>query len=366
MGRVLAVGVSLIFVLALPPTLLLRSLNGTIFDPIWTQQALSSDLLGSGALQTVVVRNVIPAAIQEEENELLRRITANLSEQDWQRIIRVAVPGGWLEEQIGEAVAGLLDWLDSNDPAPSILVNTEPVKRRLIGAGTRETVAILVASWPPCAEKEIAQLEGAFRAGAELPFLICQPPEPYRGVLVGFVSEALQREARDLPSQVDLGQQLTGKDLADLLEFKRQARNLSLLARWGLLVPLALLGLNMAFAVRSLRDWFRWWGLPLALGGAMTALMAGVARARSAALAADWTADLATSTVLVSALRTMLTELLRTSAGRAAVMGLFALGLGLVLLLASVFLPGGTGGDPKLKVPASSVGRRDRPSGMFG
>lgn len=350
----------------MPLTLLARSLTGTLFSPAWTQQALASSLLDSGSLRSTFVRNVIPAALEEDENELLRRISSNLNAEDWARITELAVPDDWLNEQIGRAVDDLFTWLDSENPVPSVVINSEPVKRRLIGAGTRDIVEILVASWPHCSEAEVAELEEAFRVGSELPFLACQPPEPYRGVLVDFVSEALHREARELPSQIDLTSEWTAEDVAGLLAFKRGARNLRALARWGLLIPFSLLGLMMALAVRSPRDWCRWWGIPSVVAGLATTVLAAIARGQAEAIAAVWTADIAAPRPLIDSLGTLITQLLRQSLARSVAMGIIVLVLGVGLLLLSLFLPDGDGGSPGLDVPASSVGRGERPSGMFG
>ena len=113
-----------------------------------------------------------------------------------------------------------------------------------------------------------------FRSGEPSAFYLCKPPAEFTNENGSFVFEplikdALQTAAGGIPDEKDL----LSKDAAGQPAL-RTLRNLRVVMRFSPLIPLGLLLLVTIFAVRGLRSWFGWWGVPFILAGILTLLAA--------------------------------------------------------------------------------------------
>lgn len=335
----LAALIALAFIVTLPLLVLLRAGVATALDRELVTRAMTAEFVESGVLRRMAVRQIVPRTAEDTEEDAIARMTIFLSEEDWGQISRIAVPDGWMEEQLELALASAYAWLEGDEVMPTVAVNTEPVKRRLIGDGTEDIVAIIVDSWPVCAELQVAEMERAFREGGVVALLECQPPEPFRSVLIGLVADAFRREARQLPSEITYGPSEFGPDAAGFLELKSWLRALQLIASWGFLLPMSLLGVIMALTVRSWRQWSRWWGVPLLLSGLATFALVGLFAANRQAILADWVAGMEIPVELLRSAGRVLVSLFAAAVRRAMGLSLVVTVVGAALVVISFLLP---------------------------
>lgn len=367
LARFLASILAALFVVTLPPALLLRTAASVAFQPEVVQVSLNRRLLESGALRSFLVKQILPDpnSPAQDDEEGLDFLVANLDARDWEEISRIAIPDEWIAQQFSQLLDELYAWLDSDELAPRLEINAEPVKRRLLGQGTERILEIIIESWPECSSEQIAIIESEFRSEGGIPLLGCTPPEPFRTVTLELAADGFQAEARQIPSRIPLIDDVGG-GAADLLEAKMALLQARLLARWGIIVPAALLGLIMALAVRSWRGWARWWGVPLLLGGGLTlilALLAGTYRDQLLGrLLRDWPPVPQVAAILRSVALDLTSAVLR----RWALLGALAGGVGSMLNLVTAVIKAPRqqpGGDQREAEPEDEDEVAD--SGMF-
>jgi hypothetical protein len=137
-----------------------------------------------------------------------------------------------------------------------------------MGGGAEEILEMIVDSWPSCSPDQTAELREALQGSEEVPILQCEPPEPYRERLMGTATEMMMEALREIPAEFVVGgEEIDPQETADLMTVKEWIRFVRTLSRSIWLVPIAMLGLIMAFAIRSWSELGRWWGIPLLLSG---------------------------------------------------------------------------------------------------
>jgi hypothetical protein len=189
--------------------------------------------------------------------------------------------------------------------------------------------------------------------------------------------------ARDLPAKADLlstDAGLAGQNPEELMALKEQLRLLRGFSRWGWLLPLSLLGLIMALAVRSLRGLTRWWGIPVLLGGALSFLVALAASSMAEGFIAQAVGDPGVPDAFLRIVRGVGEDLAERSLGRMVPQSvLLAVAAAVILLLGFLFgkrraVEAGAptapetpemGPVPAIREPEQG-GDRETPTGMFG
>jgi hypothetical protein len=361
--RWLALTMCGLVVLTLPPTLIGRTVAGRVFSADLVKQELSDRLVNSGALRSAALRSLVPQASEEPDG--LGALTAHLDEQDWDEISRAAVPDGWVQSQLDTVVDDVFTWLDGDRLVPDIQLDVEPIKRNLIGAGTESITRIVVESWPDCSLEQLFELESSFRQSGQLPLILCNPPEPIRSVAIGFVAGAFKSGARLMPTTLDLTRAAQATAAADLLEIKRTLRSIRLAAGWAIMIPIILLGLVMAFVVRSWRELARWWGVPLLAAGLLTTGLSIVLAVFVMGWLSPDVVDAGASQILLEAIQAAMRDLIQRGLLRGAVLGGIAAAVGGAGLMATWIWP-------ESAPPAESPSPRTPdvqdapPSGMFG
>ncbi|MBI5567642.1 MAG: hypothetical protein HY870_22275 [Chloroflexi bacterium] len=207
MRKLVALPFGLIFVLLLVATLTAFSLRAFAFEPSFYTGALTD-------------RSVF----QDFEHDPLKYVdlTAQLSQletlsADTQRqIITAALPPGWLEQSLKNALQGAFDWLTSDDaPPPDIVLDLRPIKDRLQGPPGRAIAQGVVDAIPTCAAGQSPQL--SFDRLPE-----CWPGNLDRVLIVDRVADVLDISAIKLPASLDIGGQLVRGSTADSLIEVRQ------------------------------------------------------------------------------------------------------------------------------------------------
>jgi hypothetical protein len=192
----------------------------------------------------------------------------DLSPGDRETLVDIVLPSGWIKNQIAQVFNALNEWIDSDEPLPKLVLDIRPFKDRLMRGGAEEILETIVDSWPSCTPDQNEQLREAFQGSEEVPILRCEPAEPYRERLMGLATEMMMEALREIPPEFAIGgEEIDPREAVDMLAMKEWIRFVRSLSRAIWLVPVAFLGLIMAFAIRSWSELGRWWGIPLLLSG---------------------------------------------------------------------------------------------------
>jgi len=294
--KMLAAFIAFIIVLALPISLLIYDVARVVFSPEIMSDLLTTRLVESGVIRGFITDSLLsPESLQEQgPGEFdFSRVIENLSPEERGAIVDILIPPEWIEEQISASFNAIYFWIDDDRPLPLIHLDMAPIKERLLGGGVIEVVDTIVDSWPSCSAAQMEHLREVVEFGGEFPAFLCEPPEPFRSKVINLISSQLIQMVREVPSELSLsGDQPYSQDMADIAAMKEWIRLARVLSRSSWLLPIALLGLVMALAVRSWGELGRWWGIPLLIGGVLTLLLAVLVTAVGEVLLTSQLSDL--------------------------------------------------------------------------
>ena len=271
--KLLAGFFALLVILSLPISLLIFDVSRVVFSPEILSEQLTSKLIESGFLRSFIIDQLSSPDFLEKMGPgdiHFIEILENLSPSDRENLVDILLPPDWLANQIGQVFHAFNIWFDNEEPLPKLVLDIQPLKDRLMRGGAEEILEMIVDSWPSCSTDQIEQLrEGGMRF-EDIPILYCEPPEPFRGQLMGSATESLMEFVREIPPEFVLGEeQADPQEAADTMAAKEWIRLVRTLSRVVWLIPIALLGLIMALVIRSWSELGRWWGIPLLLSGVM-------------------------------------------------------------------------------------------------
>ena len=191
---------------------------------------------------------------------------SNLGAEDWEFIIASLLPPEDLKTLTGQGLDSVMSFF--NGKTDSAVLSLAPLKARLAGEDGVELVMRMMEAQPGCTDAQMTEM-GLAMLTAEPKITMCNPSDELESVIKPLVQGSLESVAAELPDQATLIPQ-PGSEEADPrggLTTIRLAMRLS-----PLIALLLLLGITL-FAVRSLKEWLTWWGIPLALVGIILALV---------------------------------------------------------------------------------------------
>ncbi|RME08858.1 MAG: hypothetical protein D6803_00160 [Anaerolineae bacterium] len=268
-GKILAFVVAAVFVLTLPLTLILYNGGQYLFTPAKMEAALL-DLLVEGDLLPAALQTYASEALNihpdEAQAELARNALATLTLEDWRALRDILLPERILSPWVHAIVEGVFTWLEGDAPTPKITLEMGEIKKHLAGAGGKQLIAYTLEALPPCTPDMLkALLSGEV--------VICRPQESSDIPLDEIASSYMENAVAAIPDTLVLDQNLFGGAAGLALSSIKLQFNLArTVIRWGPYLGVVLLLLIAALAVRSGRELGRWWGIPLILGGGLTAL----------------------------------------------------------------------------------------------
>lgn len=180
--------------------------------------------------------------------------------EDWQAIIRAVLPPDMLERLVEDTFHSIFGYL--NGETDSATLSMTAFKSHLSGPSGFEAVMQLLSSQPACTPDEIEKMETGDLSGTKH-LILCNPADESLDVVEPVIREELQFLAERIPDEAVLipaGAEGAQNPMTAL----RVARGI---LRLSPILPLGLLFLISVFAVRSLKGWMYWWGIPLFLSG---------------------------------------------------------------------------------------------------
>ncbi len=335
----LAAGVfGVIFAITLPLTLVAFSWGRVLFSAQEVTEIFTDELVGSGALQEIAIEVMLNQVPREGEG-LAAGILDFLGRQRLDEMLRELLPEEWAEGQVRANIESLYAWLDNDRLLPELSLDVQPLKDRLLSGGAEKLATTVVSSWPACGQEQVEVLlrEGIPRG--ELPAFLCQPPEPLRATVVAVATDLVLRQVAELPATVEIGEGgPSDANPQELMEFKDRLRSLRAFSRAGWLLPLSMLGLIVAVAVRSWPQLLRWWGGSALAAGVGTFLMLAITEGTVEEARNSGAVRAAFPGPFQEVLQDVIDGLLDAVSGQLFVLGLLIAGVGLTMLLVGFYM----------------------------
>jgi hypothetical protein len=201
----------------------------------------------------------------------------NLTPDQWDALIVHLLPSNELQTMTESTLDEIIAYFKGETDAVQMpLVN---LKARLTGKAGAELTLLLLESQPPCTREQQAQIiVGDFGDEGTAP-IFCSTTGETQVLLSTELQRRLKNVATEIPDHAVLikppspsipsrFQILLGKDRQSALQ------RINAGIPYSPLLPLALLLLIALFAVRSLRGWLRWWGIPVFIASIITLTIA--------------------------------------------------------------------------------------------
>ncbi len=269
MARGLALLLSILLAAALPVSLAAHNFGRVVFSPERMAGLIVARLAENQELRRQLVAQLFShSGSPDDEGFDLAQATRNLSAAELDAIADALFPPGWVADQVSSVLDQLYAWPYSEELGLKLTLDFRPVSAWLSSGGAHDLIETLVDSWPACSVEQVEQMVAEAAATGEVGVRYCEPPEPYRSVLVDGAAAALTAQAEAIAPLVRVGpEDPSGADADQIMAVKEQIRLMRVVLTYGWILPLSLLGLIMALAVRSYPDLSVWWGIPLLIGG---------------------------------------------------------------------------------------------------
>lgn len=273
--KFLAVICATLFVLTVGIALILVNAEKRLFNAQLYIHALQSqnfyDRLPALAAESIA------AAPSDGNPNSPRAYLALLPAENWETVFRALLPVNVSQPMTEQAITSVFDYLNGESETAALYL--VEFKSHLTGpAGTNALLAILRAQ-PPCTIEQIANLTIGSLFGQSVEFILCNPSDELLSLFQPLLQVQLQSIASTIPDSVNLT-----PDAASAEHPLDGLRALRAILRFSPLIPLGLLFLITILAVRDLKSWLDWWGIPLLISGLL-----GIALSAAAHPIFQWT-----------------------------------------------------------------------------
>ena len=261
-GKFLAALCAVLFVMSSVVVLLLFNIERKAFSSETYKQAFANQ----GLYQRIpaMLASMLTTSIAGNQNAipLLKVLTV----ADWQTSISTLLPPEELKTLADNALDATFDYL--NGRTDSAVISLAPVKTHLVGESGLQVVRQFLSLQPQCTAEQLTQMALGILGGQ---VILCNPPEEAMGLMAPFIQAQLQAMTSLIPDQLAFipgTSSNTPNDPRLKLNAVRSAIKLTPF------IPVLLLFGIAVFTVRTLREWFIWWGWPLMIAGVISALTA--------------------------------------------------------------------------------------------
>jgi uncharacterized membrane protein len=212
------------------------------------------------------------------EYSLFIAVVDNTDSTRWEEISQEVIKPEWLKDEAETNILRFLKYLNGDTEDFTLVVNVQLVRNELTrGGAERLTDALMreVNTWEACQAEQEGQFS-RFMAGEATIMPVCRPSDNQMILLRTNLLTAIQQMTAQLPEDgiYDIRTEAIAQGEITEEEYRVSVRelrrNFILFDRMIFaifLIPLALFGLIVVFAVRSWKEFFLWAGLPLVIGG---------------------------------------------------------------------------------------------------
>jgi len=251
-----AVFIAILFTLSAVAALFLFNFDRTAFTAETYQQAFAREDLYN-KLPVVMAQTMTSGAADQSQFPVVMQ---GMSTSAWEGFFRALLPPDSLKAMGDDMLNSTFAYL--NQQTDSVQLNLIPLKTGMTNDNAVQAVSSLLGTLPDCTLVQIGQMTLDLLGGGQIEF--CNPPADMLPLLTPVIQGQLQLTAALIPDQVTLVTAPAQNDPRQRLQFTR------VLMRVSPMAPLILLLVLTLLAVRSLKDWLGWWGIPLLVTGAIT------------------------------------------------------------------------------------------------
>ena len=188
-----------------------------------------------------------------------------LSVEDWQSTISSLLPPEELRALADGALDSTFEYV--NGRSNIVVISLLPVKARLIGESGVDVIRQFLKTQPTCTIDQLTQMALGFLGGS---VALCNPPEEAIGLFEPFIQSQLQTLNAAFPNEVIV---FAGPESGAPDDPRTRLQLVRSAVRFSPFLPILLLLAVALFAVRSIRDFLVWWGWPLLIAGAISAVL---------------------------------------------------------------------------------------------
>jgi hypothetical protein len=192
------------------------------------------------------------------------RVMQGMGRDAWESFFRTLLPVEVLQVMGDDVLNSTIAYF--NQETDAVLLNLAPLKASLTSEAGAQAVLSLLGTLPACDLFQIGQMTLNLFSGGQIE--LCSPPAELYPLLTPVLQGQLQFTAAVIPDQIAIVSAPPQNDPRQRLETAR------LFMRISPLLPLSLLLGILIFGVRSLKGWFSWWGIPIAISGVAAFIMA--------------------------------------------------------------------------------------------
>ncbi|MEX2143320.1 MAG: hypothetical protein WD740_01900 [Anaerolineales bacterium] len=278
--RLFALPILVLFILALPLSLVLRNMGAVIFDVETTKELVHENLMNSEMVRTLARQGAMQLLTSEQRDSASRKTNADLfaqlSEEDWRKITEIIATNSILDETIDDTIDAFTEWLDDPDAEfPSLSVDLSEWKLTTIESAD-DLVAVFMAALPACSQADTVALaqQNLIMQVESMPG--CRPPEPQYSQMISQAGTLVAGMLERAPERFNLDQISGGADApAELVELKANLVQARFWLAWGWVAILAIGLIAAGLAATGLRSFLVWAGWPL-MAATVIALVAGL------------------------------------------------------------------------------------------
>ncbi len=249
-GKWLAGVCAILFVVSGVTALLLVNMERKVFSSETYKLAFEKQNLYESMphLLAVTVSSYIGGS--ESANTLLK----GLSTSDWEASIKFILPPAEIKTITNGALDSTFDYL--NGKSDSAVISLTPIKSHLTGASGVEAVTQLLQAQPDCTTEQLTQIALSALTGGDIA-LLCNPPAEVMGLVTPLIESQLQLMTLAFPDEVTI---LSGEKSNTPSDPRIKLNRVRLVMKLTFILPILFLLAVTVFAVRSLNEWFSWWG----------------------------------------------------------------------------------------------------------
>jgi hypothetical protein len=245
-------------------------------------------LLNAGTYKQLLVRNTVyqqlPALAEANKDAIIVFLTDQsgiagndmglmqvLTAKDLRTLVTVLLPPDEARTMVENMLDQVIAYINAETDTAGLSLSV--VKAHLTGQSGGTLMLQLLTSLPPCSEEQLAQLQSANAGDTAIQPVLCSPQAADLVLMASQWQAQLETLAAGIPDQIVLLKTSSQPSSSGPLGSDSFAKlnTLRMDIRFSPVLSLVLLALVTLFGIRSLKDWLRWWGIPLLVTGLICA-----------------------------------------------------------------------------------------------
>ena len=215
-----------------------------------------------------------PDTDQTADEGGLPQYLKNLEAEDWEQFLSSLLKPEWMETETENLIDQLFLYLNNEESALNLKISMVEIKAHLRSEEGRAILLSLLHAQPACTE---AQLQSLMDDTASQDFsldalLLCRPPQDLIEEMNSDIGSHFEEIIEELPDEINPASSLFDEESPNSAasqedDFRRALGWVRLGIHLSPMLPIICLLMMTLFAVRSLNNFLKWWGIPILISG---------------------------------------------------------------------------------------------------